>query len=223
MVTETTKKSNTELTRGYLLRGAFLAAEQAWHLLNDAGILFDAGRHASSLVLSVYSVEETGRSRIYLEDTDLAIKGQPITLGELRKKCTAHEKKLGQGRSAVTISASIFRQGVPPMPGSPEELALVHRLEEKRKLAEKSAPSETHKKRFAALYVDPIDGFRAWNIPSETSGYEAWDMLYVAGIEYRFNRVRLIERLQTSCEFQEIISRVPLPVLPKCISLPDSY
>ena len=221
MVSAAAQKSNRGLTSGYLLRGSFLAAQQAWHLLNDAGILFGARRYASSLVLSVYSIEETGRSRIYLEDTDLTIQGQSTTLVELRKKCKAHDEKLGQGRSPLTISASICRQGVPPMLGSEQENELIRRLKEKRELAKKSAASETHKKRFEALYVDPLDGIGAWNVPSETSSYDAWDMLYIAGIEYRVNQENLTKR-QASAEFQEIISRA-LPVLPECISLPDSY
>jgi hypothetical protein len=86
----------------------------------------------------------------------------------------------------------------------------------------KAAPKETHEKRFRALYVDPIDGVREWNVPKETDEFGAWDMLYVAGIEYESHRSELKGLLQHRPEFREIASRVRLPVLPETVTLPDS-
>lgn len=86
------------LTHGYLCMGTFLSAQQAWHLLHDANLLYGQKRYANSLVLSVYSVEEVGRSHMYLESTEEVLQGKVITLENLRKLCKDHMKKLSQGR-----------------------------------------------------------------------------------------------------------------------------
>ncbi len=216
-------KVKARLTHGYLCMGTFLAAEQAWHLLHDANFLYGQERYANSLVLSVYSVEEVGRSRIYLEQTEQVLQGRVITLEDVKARCKVHMEKLEHGRSPLTVHASTFLQGEPPSPGSVEESQLAHRLQELRRAREKAAPKETHDKRFRALYVDPIDAVKEWNIPAKTEAYDAWDMLYVAGIEYEVHRSKLNRFLGEKAEFQEIASRVRLPKLPEPISLPDLY
>ncbi len=209
------------LTPGHLFMGTFLAAEQAWHLLHDANVLYGQKRYANSLVLSVYSVEEVGRSRIYLEQTEQVLQGQVITLDEVKTRCKIHMEKLEHGRSPLTVHVSLFSAGEPPAPGSPEESQLVHRLQESRKQREKAAPKETHDKRFRALYVDPLDGVRNWNIPAKTEEFHAWDMLYVAGIEYETHRTKLSRLLQDPPEFRKLATQVRLPQLPETVSLPD--
>lgn len=209
------------LTPDYLCIGTFLAAEQAWHLLHDANLLYGQKRYANSLVLSVYSVEEVGRSRIYLESTEQVLQGKVITLGDLKKLCTYHMEKLAQGRSPEMIHVAAFIPSEPPAPGSPEESKLAQRLLERRTAREAAAPRETHKKRFQALYVDPIDGGREWNVPSNIEELDAWDMLDLAGYEYEKHRSKLNHLLQGRIEFQEIAARVSLPKLPETICLPD--
>ena len=86
-----------KLTRGYLCMGTFLAAEQAWHLLHDANWLYAQKRYANSLVLSVYSIEEVGRARMYLESTEEALQGKVITLENLRKRLQESHGEIGAG------------------------------------------------------------------------------------------------------------------------------
>jgi AbiV family abortive infection protein len=210
----------TVLTHGYLCMGTFLAAEQAWHLLNDANILYSQNRYANSLVLSVYSVEETGRSRIYLEQTEQVLRGETVTLEETKERCKVHMVKLQQGRSPLTIHASSSSAGIPPAPGSSEAAEVFLQLHKTRQKREEAAPRETHQKRFEALYVDPIDGVRNWNTPAATQESDAWDMLYVAGIEYQGHYIKLNNLLANRDEFKEIKSRVQLPHLPEMITLP---
>lgn len=209
------------LTHGYLCMGTFLAAEQAWHLLHDANLLYGQKRYANSLVLSVYSVEEVGRSRIYLESTEQVLQGKVITLKEVTARCKSHMKKLAQGQSPETVFVATFMSSEHPDPGSPEESELAQRLQELRKARHAAAPEATHDKRFRALYVDPIDGEREWNVPSNIEEFAALDMLYVAGYEYEKHRTKLNRLLQDRTEFQQIASRVPLPKLPETICLPD--
>ncbi|MBI3895671.1 MAG: AbiV family abortive infection protein [Acidobacteria bacterium] len=210
-----------ELTPGYLCRGTFLAAEQAWHLLHDANLLYGQKRYANSLVLSVYSVEEVGRSRIYLESTKQVLQGKVITLEDLRKRCRDHMEKLAQGRSPEMIHVAAFIPPEFPAPGSPEESKFAQHWQELRKAREAAAPRKTHAERLQALYVDPIDGEGEWNVPSNIEEFDALDMLYVAGYEYEKHRTKLNRLLQDRTEFQQIASRVPLPNLPETICFPD--
>ena len=209
------------LTHGYLCMGTFLAAEQAWHLLHDANLLYGQARYANSLVLSVYSVEEVGRSRIYLESTEQVLQGKVITLEDLRKRCRDHMEKLAQGRSPETVFVATFMSSEPPDPGSPEESKLAQRWQALRKAREAAAPREAQGKRFQALYVDPIDGVIEWNVPSNIEEFDAWDMLYIAGYEYEKHRAKLNRLVEEKAQFREIASRVPLPKLPQTPCLPD--
>ena len=210
-----------KLTPGYLCLGTFLASEQAWHLLHDANLLYAKKRHANSLVLSVYSIEEVGRARMYLESTEEALRGEVITLEKLRKRCKDHMEKLAQGRSPESVRVAAFVPPELPPPGSPDEHEFIQHWLRRRKAREAAAPRKTHRERLRALYVDPIDGENEWNIPSHVEELDAGCMLNIADYEYKKLRIRLNGLLRKRTELQEIASRVPLPNLPKSIRLPD--
>ena len=203
-----------KLTRGYLCMGTFLAAEQAWHLLHDANWLYAQKRYANSLVLSVYSIEEVGRARMYLESTEEALQGKVITLENLRKRCKNHMEKLAQGRSPELVRVAAFIPHELLAPGSPEEFKFVQSWRELRKAREAAAPRKTNRERLQALYVDPIDGVTEWNVPSNVEEFDAREMLYIADYGYEKLRTKLNGLLKERTEFQEIASRVSLPKLP---------
>lgn len=121
---------------GSLLRGAYYAAEHAYRLLEDAVLLFRSVRYPGALVSSVFSLEEVGRSRIYLSHLS---KGDHITPGDLRQECKKHSFKLAQ--ADIPVSVCITGQGEPPTPGSCEELALAERLQALRRRLEADAPN----------------------------------------------------------------------------------
>lgn len=216
--------SGKELTPGFLFRGTFFAAVQAWHLLSDASLLYENTRYANSFVLAVYSIEEIGRSRIYLQHTSGTLQGSGVILKTLKKECENHIAKLEQGRNPMTVSVSIggavgpgWR---PPAPGSLEEKELFRQFTERRKLCEKQLPHETHAKRFQALYVDPLDSTWTWNVPSEVGESDAWEMCVAAAIGYDHHRTRL-SSVRNEPEFREMASQIALPELPETIVLPD--
>lgn len=219
--------SGKELTPEFLFRGTFFAAVQAWHLLSDANLLYEKTRYANSFVLAVYSVEEVGRSRIYLQHTSETLQGRGVNLKTLKKVCENHIAKLEQGRNPMTVSVSIGGAVGPgwavPTPGSSEEKELFWQLTERRKLREKQLPHETHAKRFQALYVDPLDSTWTWNVPSDVGESDAWEMCVAAAIGYDHHRTRLVSSLKSEPEFREMASQIALPELPETIVLPDPW
>ena len=98
------------LSLDFLLRGAFYSMEQAWHLLQDGVLLFQRGRYSSSLVLSVYCLEEMGRAEICLRERERALTSAEVTVKDLRDAYTKHKLKLGQGQITVTVCCRFLLQ-----------------------------------------------------------------------------------------------------------------
>jgi len=68
-----------KFTPDQLSQGAFFALEQAGQLLMDAALLFQNRRWSSALVLSVFCLEELGKSDILIEKAKTALGGEPVT------------------------------------------------------------------------------------------------------------------------------------------------
>lgn len=179
------------LSPDFLLRGAFYSMEQAWHLLQDAVFLFQRGSYGSSLVLSIYCLEEIGRAEIYLHQRGRALTCGEVTVKELQEAHTKHKLKLGQGHITVTVCLPVsFAE--PPPPDSPEMSELHARFEQVRRLSEAEAPRRAHEARMKALYVDLNESRTRWNRPCEVTKDEADEWLGTACVAYDQGRARLM-------------------------------
>lgn len=154
-----------------LLHGAMYAMEQAGFLLHDAVGLFTQGRYASAVVLAVFSREELGRARIYLENRKRALATGPVPEDTVTDQCDDHVEKLHRGQIGVTLEwgpehrerfKGLFMH--PQSPESKEAHALVHEL---AKIKARRNPQDTHDKRLKALYVEPDEIGTGWNRPCE--------------------------------------------------------
>lgn len=169
----------TEVKADSLLRGTFYAAENAWHFLQDAVLLFQSGRYSNTLVLATYCLEDVGRASLCLQHRK---KGDSVTVKSLRKEFRIHAFSLAQAKIPVSVGSSSF--GEPPPPGSPQEAELFERLRLKREKLENDAPHRAKTRRFGALYVTPLDDGIHWNCPSDVSRDDADHWLGAAYVAY---------------------------------------
>ncbi len=194
----------------FLLHGAFCAAHQAWHLLEDAVALFRRRSYPTSLALSVFCLEEIGRAKFYLEQRDAVLAGDIVTPGILAGKRTRnHVWKLVQAEIPVTVGFA--SAGEPPAPGSPEEIALGERLIRLRKVLEESEPKRAHSQRLSALYVDVHPGGSHWLTPSRSiRKEESEEKLGAADLAYALFRIALVEP-QPGSEMDRAVKRLANP------------
>jgi AbiV family abortive infection protein len=210
------------LSTAYLLKGAFLAAEQASSLLKDAKLLYEHRRYGNCVVLSVYSLEEVGRSEIYAAEAKQAVQAELVTVANLKNLCKNHINKLRSALSSATNYVDIPGSWVAPSAiGSPEHSAQLEQFEKQMKLREQSAPKDTHQGRVRGLYVDPMNGGHDWNVPADTGEYDAWKQLIIAAKEYERHRLQLQKLLQDTPGFGQTASRLGLHELPQTITVPD--
>lgn len=181
------------LTADFLLYGAFHAAHQSWHLLEDAVLLFRNKSYPVSLALSVFCLEEIGRAKFYLEQREAVLSGQTVTAEILTARRTRnHVWKLAQADIPATVG--IASAGPPPRHGSPEEIALGERLVQLRKVMEENEPKRAHSQRLSALYVDAHPNGVNWLVPSRMiRKEESEEKLGAADLAYLLFRIRLEE------------------------------
>jgi len=138
----------------FIIAGVFFAARNAWELLRDARMLHNAGRHASAYGLAVFCREELGKSRIWRDQWDRCLRGDSVTLDDLRLGgATNHRKKLE--RVGKHLPEGVFFQGEPPEPGSREEAELAKRISEINVRARQRDPEKSHIGRLNAFFVEP--------------------------------------------------------------------
>ncbi|HLW81949.1 MAG TPA: AbiV family abortive infection protein [Candidatus Acidoferrales bacterium] len=170
-----------------LLRGAFYAAENAWHFLEDAVLLFKNRRYSNALVLATYCLEDVGRTSIYLQHRK---NGDAPTVKSLTEECRKHAFNLEQAKFPVSVCLS--SGGEPPIPGSAEERELFERLSAKRQRLEKDAPTKAKERRFGALYVAPLEDGVRWNRPQLATREDADFWIGTAYVAYLFMRGRVL-------------------------------
>ena len=163
------------ITPQFLLEGAVLALEQCGLLLRDANVLYRGGSYASAVVLTAFAREELGRYTILLDLRKEVLTGKEFTIEEIQDRCDDHVTKQQAGMLSTVFTADrdsglgkLLRVRMESHPQSAEwkeaEAALTRISETKNK----RVPSDRHKSRMSALYVEPISEHR-WNRPAETS------------------------------------------------------
>ena len=195
------------------MRGAWYAVEQAGYLLEDAAELFGRRRFSSCLVFSIYSLEELGRAKVYLETRKRVLNSEIITVEFLKERCRRHELKLAEARIPVTAVAVTFAE--PLAPGSEKEAKLVAHLECMRQLLESQAPGRAHGGRFRALYVDPSDDARQWNRPVKVTKEEAEEWLDAARFRYCMDRDEIVNPVEDAGLLRALKNFETRPLLPE--------
>lgn len=176
------------LTEEALTNGTAYAIEQAWHLLEDAVLLIQNERHASSVVLAIYCLEQLGRAEIYREKAREAFAGKRILLHSMERELASHVAKLH--RAQIPVIATVTFWGDPPASGTNALSDLARRLEETRRILQKSAPSKAERDRLNALHVDRIAAVPGWNRPVESIRKSDADY-YVGAANSRYGLLRL--------------------------------
>jgi AbiV family abortive infection protein len=113
-------KTGVPVEADFIIAGVFFAARNAWELLRDARMLYNAGRYASAYGLAVFCREEIGKSKIWRDQYDRCLRGEHVTLDDLKRgDATNHKKKLA--RVGKHLPHGVPSYGEPPEPGSREE------------------------------------------------------------------------------------------------------
>ncbi len=159
----------------FLLEGTYYALEQCGVLLRSASILYDERQLASSVVLTAFGREELGRSRILLNFlVDVLIKGKTVSLDRIQNACKDHVRKqewalvtrVTRGRKNDKITRLIRTMHT----AGDQEWQFNEAWKEIKQIAAQQAkrrPTDRHKKRIKALYVEPSENGLSWNRPSE--------------------------------------------------------
>jgi AbiV family abortive infection protein len=179
------------VTPEYLLEGAAYALEQCGLLLRDANVLYRNGSYASAVALAALAQEELGRWTILRKLRTEVLGGNPLTIKDIQDACGDHESKQRAGTLSTTMKADTGTGGLGRLlqtymraTGSALWTAAKEQLEKLHRQKAKRAPSERHKQRMNALYVDPIPG--GWNRPTmKISQAVASDYLQEALNDYR--------------------------------------
>jgi AbiV family abortive infection protein len=155
MKTVATKiKKDVFVEADFIIAGVFFAARNAWELLRDAQMLYNAGSYASAYGLAVFCREELGKSKIWQEQWNRCLHGDRVTLDDLKVgDATNHKKKLE--RVGKHLLEGVFFQGEPPEPGSSEEAELAKRISEINIRARQRDPEKSHTGRLHAFFVEP--------------------------------------------------------------------
>ncbi len=163
------------LTAEDLLHGAFYAAEQGGLLLRDAIHMWWQGRYSTAVALAVFAREEIGRHRILLEQRDKTKDAGPhLTAKDVCELCRDHREKIGRAITGVFYEYDPHND--PELKGQPEEKVDAIISARMAKKAE-DLPGDTHKARFAALYVD-VNKNGTWNRPCHLDAKASAERLY---------------------------------------------
>jgi AbiV family abortive infection protein len=180
----------TSFTPEYLLQGAAYALEQCGLLLRDANSLYSCGSYASAVALAAFAQEELGRWEILRKLRKQVLAGGIITNKHIQDACKDHVDKQRAGALSTVMRADndtqlgkLMRTYMNAKPGSKEWKAAREHLEQARRQKAKRDPSNRHKQRETALYVDPVSG--GWKRPTEeiTQAF-AFDDLQDAANDY---------------------------------------
>ena len=188
------------MDRKSTLLGACHALANATRLVEDAAILYAAGRAASSFHLAVMAREELGRFNILAKVAYQLADGTAIEASVIRERVkprsNSHQERLQAGQSTFTLKS--------PLP-------VETYLERQKRFAEmrKNDSKELHSKRLSAQYVDLNDD-ETWSTPNDLKDTDALQIIWTVGCEIN-DTVRWVE---SDDECKAIIERGSI-LLPK--------
>jgi AbiV family abortive infection protein len=131
--------------------------------------------------LAAFAREELGRHKILAGLRREVIAGKNITIEEIKRRCDDHVTKQKAGMLSITMRVTDRESGIGKllsdrMIAHPQ--SAVWTLDKITKLMQKRIPTDRHKSRMAALYVDvePVSANK-WNRPADTSRSAAQEFL----------------------------------------------
>jgi AbiV family abortive infection protein len=179
------------VTPEYLLEGAAYALEHCGLLLRDANLLYQNGSYASAVALAAFAQEELGRWKMLLDLRRKVLRGDRLTVEQIRTRCGDHVRKQEAGQMSTVMRTDkdsglgkLLQSRASAKPGSKEWKAADEEIKRLDRQKTKRAPGDRHKQRMDALYVDPVspDG---WNRPiNEISQTSAFGRLQDVGNDY---------------------------------------
>jgi AbiV family abortive infection protein len=133
-----------------------------------------------------------GRYRILSKLWRQALEGKAFTVKEIQKACSHHVKKQREGLLALTFTddggrgtmlGKLIRGTTELKPQSAEWKKLNAETEQMIAEMKQNIPSERHRSRMLALYVEPKSETE-WHRPADTTAPEAHAFLLSAGNDY---------------------------------------
>jgi AbiV family abortive infection protein len=175
----------------YLIEGAAYALEQCGLLLRDANLLYQNGSYASAAAVALFAQEELGRYQILLELRKKVVDGGSVTIKEIQTRCGDHVRKQEAGVMSVvmktdkdSVLGKLLQARASATPGSREWKAANEEIKRLDRQMTKRTPSDRHKQRLSALYVDAVSP-NQWNRPTnEISPTLAYERLERAANDY---------------------------------------
>jgi len=145
--------------------------EQCGILLRDAVILHKNASPVTAVGLAMLAREEMGKARILLDFwRDVVNRRHTVPVAEIRRKLDHHEEKQRKAQISHTLRAAggtevakLLRALSDPA----EHLSAWQKLEQLTKQQRKRIPTDRHKARMRALYVDLNEPGSGWLRPSE--------------------------------------------------------
>jgi AbiV family abortive infection protein len=179
------------VTPQYLLEGAVYALEQCGLLLRDANILYRSGSYANTVALAAFAREELGRYKILDGLRSEVLAGKNITIEEIKDRCDDHVTKQQAGMLSTTIRVTdrdsvlgkLLSDRMTAHPQSAAWKTASAALNKITKAMQKRSPTDRHKDRMVALYVEPVSGNK-WNRPTDISRSFAREFLEDAVNDY---------------------------------------
>jgi len=159
-----------------LMKGSWFALVQAGHLLQDAVLLYHAGRYATAVGLAMFAREELGRYRL-LRDWwhEAKTTGRSFDATEVRSRLDDHVEKQRAAVLSLTyeeppdsVVGKLLIACIQNKIGSPEYNAAREELEKVDKWRARRLPHERHEDRMKALYVDLDPQSGAWKRPGDS-------------------------------------------------------
>jgi AbiV family abortive infection protein len=182
------------VTPEYLLKGAVYSLEQCGVLLRDAALLYRNEAYSSAVVLAAFAREALGQWKILLGLRAEVLNGKTRTIAEIKERCNDHVAKQRAGMLSVTMRADrdtgagrLLMSRMTGQSGTEEAKRTDDALTQITRRMKGAVPTERHKQRELALYVDPIEPLAVdrWNRPlTEITKSKAHDFLEDARNDY---------------------------------------
>ena len=160
------------VTSQYLLQGAVYALEQCGRLLRDANILHRGESYPTAVAVAAFAREELGRWKKLLALRSDVIAGKIITMSTVKNATKNHVRNQSSGMLSITLTGeddpqagALIRSRIISSPGSEEWIKTEAALEKIHRTMKERVPTERHRQRMSALYVEPLSD-NHWNRPA---------------------------------------------------------
>jgi AbiV family abortive infection protein len=175
-----------QLSKLQVQSGACCALAHAAHLIEDATILYVANRISTSYALAILAREEYGRANLLWKRASSMGENEAIHSVALGEELQDHIAKLDAGQ--LTTSIKLTRDHIASWTQAihAQDKVALAKLSAKRNAlvakVRKHDPSQYHKRRLKALYVD-LNPDGTWSRPSETKKIDTQTLILIVASE----------------------------------------